>query len=680
MKVFTIEDRNELSGLGLPNEEVVFTADKNGNPRQLYEIAEEIKNKTDSQNDCVIFCDIYLTVADKGFEWKQKNAGIALLQFLRIMNVSHHVVILSPDTEIQLIKENPDYLIIASKGTTITKQKYNFTGLTEERLKELANEKFDSDLKPFILSGFRLPEDERHNWANWWGIVQLTDTHRNVFPDEPLNFFNEDHKELSYPFAVTSKLKELRGQQAIYLYGHSPSDFIQATNELIVADFEKQIRVLNNSINFIEPRLTPSGKERFKPDHWADVRANYHKLAVANLSSGGASEFYEEEKKMDEVIAQKTTELKELKLKKEQIESTLNEIKNQKANRIIEVSGNENTISRIKNNRTSLASNSQKILYIDDQANEGWSDIFQILLYGKLDASRFLAIFDCSKDIDSIYKVIEEKIESFNPNLILLDLRLKKEAGSHFNIDELSGTQILQKVRTAYPGLPVMMTTASNKVWTYQELMKTGADAFWIKEGLDSRFNASDSINNYERFLWLISKLFDGKYRVLIDFAQFVSNIDFSKGWWNEYQKKARIKEIRIQHNSEELRKLLLEVVENIRMYLHYIHLEYGSLNEEKQVSESYHASSIINKLGNVVEIINDITEEDFIKREGAGGNVSEMINNRGDFQGNKIRSARNTASHREYTQNDWSKLELFIGKIKKYLSEPPSTISLLKG
>lgn len=680
MKLLFVYDSPELRDIGKINYYVspidqihVLTIDENGKKRNLYDVATFIKKLDTEDEPSIIFIDQYLECADKDFKWLQNNSGIALVKFLRMMDVRHHLVLVTPYTPLQLIRENPSNLITTSKGISFTKYLYEFSNKTQLELETVASRKFDEkqDLKPCILAEFRLPEDERHNWANWWGIVQLIDTQRNIFPNEQIKFFCNGNIETPYPHKVFAKLKELKSQQAIYLFGHSPADFIKATNELIIGDLEKQSRVVFNDIQYIEKRLTASNRKNPKHDYWVDMKDYFHNLAVENLASGNSADFYSEEQKMDCIIEQKKLELNQLKEKGTQLELSLEEIKASGNNRVLDLSTDNNLISEIIKVKKSLTSTPPKILYIDDQAKEGWSEIFQLLLYGKMSYSHFLFIYDCSSDIDTLFIYLKKKILDFRPDLILLDIRLKNEIGTYIQLNGLSGAKILERIRSEFPGLPVMMTTASNKAWTFQEIMNIGADAYWIKEGIDNHNAPEDIILNYYRFFWLINQLNDRKYKVLRDFSQFVKEIDYYGGWWNNFQKQLKIKPIKIRSNSEELKKLLHEVVENIRMYLHYIHLEYGINNSHSDISDSYYSSSIINKLGNVIEIIHDIKEEDYERVEGIGIDVSGMIRKRGDFDGNEIRNVRHKASHREFYLTDWEKLEEMIERVKIYLAEP---------
>ncbi|MBK7970970.1 MAG: response regulator [Bacteroidetes bacterium] len=88
--------------------------------------------------------------------------------------------------------------------------------------------------------------------------------------------------------------------------------------------------------------------------------------------------------------------------------------------------------------------------------------------------------------------VVNDQIQSHKPHLILLDLRLQNEKGVRIDAEMLSGGVLLANIRKQYPGLPVLMTTASNKSWSYEELQRLGCDAFWTKEGIDAHLSTED--------------------------------------------------------------------------------------------------------------------------------------------------------------------------------------------
>lgn len=78
-------------------------------------------------------------------------------------------------------------------------------------------------------------------------------------------------------------------------------------------------------------------------------------------------------------------------------------------------------------------------------------------------------------------KIKSKLAELLNYDLVLLDMRLNKDADKGKPIDQLSGIEILNKIQEINPFIPVVMFTASDKVESYKEVVRRGAYDFWVK-------------------------------------------------------------------------------------------------------------------------------------------------------------------------------------------------------
>jgi CheY-like chemotaxis protein len=134
--------------------------------------------------------------------------------------------------------------------------------------------------------------------------------------------------------------------------------------------------------------------------------------------------------------------------------------------------------------------NNPKILYIDDEAEKGWYEVFckifddeNKLFFRHLDDE----FNEKSKEeiIDiSIKKIIDEDID-----LVILDFRLHKDDFGNANIKDITGYQILKKIKEYNRGIQVIIFSATNKIWNLQALQEARADGFIIKESPE---NSSD--------------------------------------------------------------------------------------------------------------------------------------------------------------------------------------------
>ena len=135
-----------------------------------------------------------------------------------------------------------------------------------------------------------------------------------------------------------------------------------------------------------------------------------------------------------------------------------------------------------------------RILYIDDEWNKGWNEVlsnyfstssteieFETLKYDFKDKSHQDILIECDK-----------KIQSFKPDVVLLDLRLSDSdfINSH-NSTHLTGYKVLEAIKSINPGIQVIIFTASNKVWNLLELQANGADGFLLKESPELTVNSS---------------------------------------------------------------------------------------------------------------------------------------------------------------------------------------------
>ena len=79
-----------------------------------------------------------------------------------------------------------------------------------------------------------------------------------------------------------------------------------------------------------------------------------------------------------------------------------------------------------------------------------------------------------------------------------------------------------------------MITTASNKISSYKKLLQLKADDYWIKEGIDERKSAEETLENYYELLKNIYNLTSEKYRIRNDLAKLIQKIDENNFWWED--------------------------------------------------------------------------------------------------------------------------------------------------
>lgn len=132
-----------------------------------------------------------------------------------------------------------------------------------------------------------------------------------------------------------------------------------------------------------------------------------------------------------------------------------------------------------------------KILLIDDEAEKGWYEVFCEILYekNKFDFTYLDDEFN-QKSQDEIIKMSIKKVIDDNIDLVILDFRLHKDDFENKGIEQVTGYQILKKIKEHNKGIQVIVFSATNKIWNLQALQNAGADGFIIKESSD---NSKDS-------------------------------------------------------------------------------------------------------------------------------------------------------------------------------------------
>ncbi len=585
MKVIIIDDDTDLEnyGYGLPGEDFVFTKSDANSKRKLYDVAVEVKHKIqliltrNEAEEIILFITVFLECSDKDFQWLQSQSGIALLKFLRMIGVEQHVVLISPYEALNLVKQSPGNLIVISPGVTITTVYSDFGCFTAARLKEIAEEKFDAALSPYLLADFSLPEDERHNWANWWGIDRLWNIHRRIEKKRYLEQ-TERWNLPDYPVALKKKIKELKNYQALFLYGHK--DTLVDESLLMIkqekSETEKDIAFLNKkkiqieeAITFFSELKTGTESHLLKHIHSLEnlkqINAYDNSLLVKSilnniLTPAESYKLISDIKSFEQSIEVRKDIIDnifvgKIKSSEKKVVNLLQSVRglyqqaNDRLDAFINTAKSKINGLAIDTLRAELAQRKPRILYIDDQAGEGWSNIFQQVIFSEeqpnvenYELPGFFKVIQpkATDKIDPDYfnSYISQIISQIKPALILLDLRLNRETGIRTEVEYLSGAIILKEIRRRFPGIPVLMTTASNKSWSYEELQRLGCDAFWTKEGIDTTMTESDSVKNYFRFAELVNILTGDEYAYLNWLSEKIKIIyeRESQWWWENYK------------------------------------------------------------------------------------------------------------------------------------------------
>lgn len=218
------------------------------------------------------------------------------------------------------------------------------------------------------------------------------------------------------------------------------------------------------------------------------------------------------------------------------------------------------------------------ILYIDDEAEKGWKEIFETIFYDKNENIDFGYLDNelNGKTKTQIYDLALEIIEKDKVDLVILDFRLHVEDFENEKIEEITGYQLLKKIKEYNKGIQVIIFSATNKIWNLLALQEAGADGFILKESPENSINSdftSQSILNmiqsvenclnkkhlieiYEKLTPLIERI-----RIAIKLPYYRYNLSVPQGKLDEYLNFLETAEKLLYSNSRELKFCFLQLV-----------------------------------------------------------------------------------------------------------------------
>ncbi len=163
-------------------------------------------------------------------------------------------------------------------------------------------------------------------------------------------------------------------------------------------------------------------------------------------------------------------------------------------------------------NKMADRSKNFNFLIIDDNADKGWTELINHIIGSEI-INKFTNKIKSTEILD--FEGASNYCDFEAHDVIFLDLRLKKEEEESIqndSINELSGVQILKKIKEINRGIQVIIITASNKAWNMKKLLDEGADAYFIKESVDISITEEISKQNYNNLVENIKSLFDRIY------------------------------------------------------------------------------------------------------------------------------------------------------------------------
>ncbi len=142
-----------------------------------------------------------------------------------------------------------------------------------------------------------------------------------------------------------------------------------------------------------------------------------------------------------------------------------------------------------------------KLLFIDDRGSDGWNDIIKTYI-DKHSNIEFKALESIYDNINNIEESIKKEVLQYDPNIILLDLRLLKNESK--TIGNISGNKILEHIKKLNPSIQVIMFTASNDSDILDTLYTKGILGFVKKDAPTDKYISSK--NGFKKLFSLIKK------------------------------------------------------------------------------------------------------------------------------------------------------------------------------
>jgi len=150
-----------------------------------------------------------------------------------------------------------------------------------------------------------------------------------------------------------------------------------------------------------------------------------------------------------------------------------------------------------------------KILYIDDEAEKGWNEVFATILFDNSDLKEYAYLDIEYKTLskEEIVKSSIQRIKEDNTDIVILDFRLhSSDFSKNIPIQEVTSVQILKAIKEYNAGIQVIIFSATNKIWNLQALESLGADSFIIKEAPENSVNPNFTNDTIENFRKVIGK------------------------------------------------------------------------------------------------------------------------------------------------------------------------------
>lgn len=492
--------------------------------------------------------------------------------------------------------------------------------------KQIRDEYLDHAKNYFDLTSIR------HEEANWFCIKTLYDYYNQI-----------NNESIPYPKKLENKLNELNYVLASFIY---------LKKELKIVNY-KSGEVTSNVDKLIKTKLNLEEEKKRKEelindgvleslDKWCK---NYN-IPIDQIAQINFNNLIEETPliKSDFDAANRNQKIAERSLLRF-----------------------DNRISELEETIRNLGIQDVNVLLIDDLANDGFYEIYKKILKDQnlvnceirrnKQNDNFTEALDSLKDHCTRY-IVEQAID-----IILLDLNLFPKNDENKSLENKSGIKLLKFIKTEYPWIPVIITSASNKIWTINKISQLKADAYWIKEGLDNNWSSNESHTNYKKLIELVKSTKNIEFKALKTLYEILKYVEITENqWWKSGN--WRNGEQR-ESNSKLIKDCLLKTINQLTRHCKdfVMNFNYVEENEASKIS----LASIFNNIGIITEAVLNIDMENFNQ------NKSLYLKKTPNYQLDEIKELRNKASHISfldiYTSSE--NLVILCDLLKEFITSP---------
>jgi len=416
----------------------------------LLEVLEWVENQN-FEKDALFFIDVEIELDGGG---PASSKGIEVLKYLRLKNYLQHCVMFSIVSLSELLKEHPERIILCSKGVTFV----HTIDVLNVNVKNTPQE--SSDLKPYFKNDY-IVSDDRHSVANWWGVYCLYKIQHIIEVSKAIRALNEAKK------SQEGNIKEL--EQAL-------------------------------------EKLQEEKPEATIPRAWKEMNS-YQGIVAQYFNKIESDSIIERVKMVEESFEGTQPETVNI---PNSTDETFKESYSNLGTELHNATGRSFSVN-MQDVRKNFREFPPKIIYVDDQADDGWANVFKRIIYGTTTTELFKTVkIEQNTDTEqNIVSKIREAQKAFsqmpkymlNPMLLILDLRLFSTENTR-KIEEVSGIKVLELLKNdSFPSFPIMVVSASNKINFFAKTITLGALFYWQKKGLEEINDTESIIANYYDFI-----------------------------------------------------------------------------------------------------------------------------------------------------------------------------------